>query len=186
MTMPAVIRARGYGPSVPMPFRDQSISTPSGAAPPIDRRDNGSEEPVPRGRENNAGGGRTYVMTLPAGEYRGEDDEASGLMHLHRRDRGGEGGGHVCSVPAGEYEIERDESGVHVYRVQHGDEERRGEEGEGEERDQAMGRNVMPRAPRLGRGRDLGPTELQKLRAYKERLSAHYDQYRNWIRERTS
>jgi hypothetical protein len=172
------------------------LSVPSGASPPTDRKvaRRDAEEPPPRERERepNGNGGRSYVLTLPAGEYRGEDDEQAGLMHLHRRDRGDQAGGHVCSVPAGEYELERDEAGVHLFKVdneqgapeseeRHG--ERRGEEGEGEERDQAMGRNVSPRAPRLGRGRD-DMTECQKLRAYQQRLNAHYDQYRNWIRER--
>jgi hypothetical protein len=189
-----IIRARGSG-LLSTPFRDQSISTPSGASPPSDRkvarRDNG-EEPQPRERENNAGG-RQYVLTLPPGDYRGEDDEQAGLTHVHRRD--GDGPSHVCSLPHGNYEIERDESGSHVYRVEHGDEEhgeREGEERRGEreseERDLAMGpgAHLLPRASGVGRGRDLGPTEFQRLRAYKQHLAEHYGRYRQWLHNRSA
>jgi hypothetical protein len=189
MSTSNVIRARGYGPSTPL--HDQALpGTGTSPSPPTDRkvarRDNGAAE-EPRPREQNNAGGRQYILTLPAGEYEGEDDEQAGLTHVHRRDAAGRGQ-HVCSLPHDNYEIERDESGSHVYRVSPDDEARESEErrGEREERDQAMGHNVLPRAARLGRGRDLGPTEYQRLRAYKEHLSRHYDQYRNWIRERTS
>jgi hypothetical protein len=169
------IRARGYGPSTPL--HDQSLPG-TGATPSdrkVNRRDNGNaEEPRSRERGSNQGN-RQYVLTLPAGEYRGEDDEASGLTHIHRRDGAGQSQ-HVCSLPHDNYEIERDESGSHVYRVPD-EEARRGEE----ERDMGMGpgAHLLPRAAGVGRGRDDGPTEFQRLRAYKEHLNRHYDQYRH-------
>jgi hypothetical protein len=149
----------------------------------VARRDANAEEPQPRERESNAG--RQYVLSLPAGEYGGEDDEASGLTHIHRRD--GAGSRHICSLPHDNYEIERDEAGSHVYRVPDEEarepEERRGEE----ERDLAMpGAHLLPRPSGAGRGRDDGPTEFQRLRLYKQHLAEHYGKYRNWIRERTS
>jgi hypothetical protein len=174
-----------------MPMHDQSMPVP-GAMPSdrkVSRRGNGAAEEEPAQRER-----RQYVLTLPPNaEYAGEDDEQSGLMHIRRHDAGGRGSAHVCSVPAGQYELDRDERGVHLFKVpdrddeEHGErepeEERRGEE----ERDLAMpGAHLLARPSGTGRGRDDGPTEFQRLRAYKERLSRHYDQYRHWIRERTS
>jgi hypothetical protein len=183
MSMSNVIRARGVGPSTPM--HDQSLPVP-GAMPTdrqVNRRDNGAgEEPAQR-EQNNAG--RQYILTLPAGEYHGEDDEQ--FTHVHRRDGAGRSQ-HVCSLPHDNYEIERDQTGSHVYRVSPDEEAREPEEarrGE-EERDLAMpGAHLLPRPSGAGRGRD-DLTEYQKLRLYKERLSAHYGKYRNWIRERTS
>ena len=84
------------------------------------------------------------------------DDQASGLMHIYRVTEHGE----------------RDASAE--------PEERRGEE------DLAMGHSLLPRPAGAGRGRDTGPTEYQRLRAYKQHLNEHYSKYRNWIRERTS
>jgi hypothetical protein len=170
------IRARGYGPSTPL--HDQAL--PGTGTMPSDRkdarRDANAEEPQSRERQ--------YVLSLPAGEYRGEDDEASGLTHIHRRD--GAGSRHVCSLPHDNYEIERDEAGSHVYRVpeeeaREPEEARRGEE----ERDLAMGGSLLPRPSGAGRGRDH-LTEHQRLRLFQQRLNEHYGQYRHWIRERTS
>jgi hypothetical protein len=168
-------------------MHDQSLpgtgTTPSDRK--VNRRDNGNaEEPQLKERKYHQGD-RHYVLTLPpGGSYEAEDDEASGLMHIHRRDSDGKGSAHVCSVPAGEYELDRDEAGVHLFKVPDRDNVRmplreHGERDacEPEERDLAMG---------AGRGRDTGPTEYQRLRAYKERLNRHYDQYRTWIRERTA
>jgi hypothetical protein len=169
-----------------MSMHDQSMPVP-GAMPSdrkVARRDANGEEPQPR-EQNNAG--RQYVLSLPGGEYRGEDDEQ--FMHIHRRDGAGRSQ-HVCSVPSGAYELERDQEGVHLFRVdneEHG--EREPEEARrGEERDLGMGpgAHLLPRPSGAGRGRDLGPTEFQRLRAFKEHLNRHYDQYRHWIRERTS
>ena len=172
------IRARGYGPATPL--HDQAL--PGTGTLPSDRkdarRDANAEEPQPRARQ--------YVLSLPAGEYRGEDDEASGLTHIHRHD--GAGNRHVCSLPHDNYEIERDEAGSHVYRVPDEEvpepEERRGEE----ERDLGVGpgAHLLPRPSGAGRGRDVGPTEYQRLRLYKQHLAEHYGKYKNWIRERTS
>jgi hypothetical protein len=173
-----------------MPLHDQSMPVP-GAVPSdrrVDRRDANAEEPQPRERGSSQGN-RQYVLSLPLGEYRGEDDEASGLTHVHRHDGAGRSQ-HVCSLPHGNYEIEHDQSGSHVYRVSPDEEAREPEEarrGE-EERDLGMGpgAHLLPRASGVGRGRDLGPTEYQRLRLYKQHLAAHYGRYRNWIRERTS
>jgi hypothetical protein len=199
--MNMVIRARGVGPSMPM--HDQSLPG-TGTSPPTDhrvnRRDNGingsAEEPQLRERKYHQGD-RHYVLTLPpGGSYEAEDDAKAGLMHIHRHDSGGQGSTHVCSVPAGAYEMDRDEAGVHIYRVpdrdnvrmplrEHGE---RDASPEPEERDLAMGpgHSVLPRPAGAGRGRDDGPTEYQRLRAYQQRLNEHYSKYRNWIKERTS
>jgi hypothetical protein len=187
MNMPNMIRARGYGPATPL--HDQSLPTPPSAMPTdrrVGRRDNGNEAPQPREREQNNASGRQYVLSLPAGEYAGEDDEQ--FTHIHRRD--GAGQSHVCSLPHGNYEIERDESGSHVYRVSPDEEAREPEERsrEGEERDLAMGpgARLLPRASGVGRGRDLGPTEFQRLRAYKQQLAEHYGRYRQWLHNRSA
>jgi hypothetical protein len=172
-----------------MSMHDQSMPVPG--AMPSDRkdarRDANGEEPRPREREQN-NTGRQYVLSLPPGEYRGEDDAASGLTHVHRRDGAGRSQ-HVCSLPHDNYEIEHDQTGSHIFRVPPDEEAREPEERRGEEeRDLAPGpgAHLLPRASGVGRGRDDGPTEFQRLRAYKEHLSRHYDQYRHWIRERTS
>jgi hypothetical protein len=182
-----------------MPLRDQSLPG-TGTSPPTDRRvvrrDNGSaEEPQLKERKYHQGD-RHYVLTLPpGGSYEAEDDEQSGLMHIHRRDSDGKGSMHVCSVPAGEYEMDRDEAGVHLFKVPDRDNVRmplkeHGEDAcepeERREEDLAMGHSLLPRPAGAGRGRDTGPTEYQRLRAYKERLNRHYDQYRHWIRERSA
>jgi len=201
VNMSRVIRARGVGPAMPM--HDQSL--PGTGTMPSDRkvarRDAGNaEEPQLKERKYHQGD-RHYVLTLPpGGSYEAEDDEQSGLMHIHRRDSDGRGSMHVCSVPAGEYEMDRDEAGVHIYRVpdkdnvrmplrEHGErdagpepEERRGEK----ERDLAMGHSLLPRPPGAGRGRDEGSTEWQRMQAYRAHLKAHYDRYRDWIRERSA
>jgi hypothetical protein len=169
-------------------YYDQSPSTPSAgpSAPstPADRHDAGnSTEP----------GGRRYCLTLPPGGYSAEDDESRGLIHVHRLDPGGHGTVHVCSLPAGEYEIDRDDAGVHLFKMPDREnvrlrlsedacepEERRGEE------DLAMGHSLLPRPAGAGRGRDDGPTEYQRLAAYRAYLKQHYDGYRTWIRERSA
>jgi hypothetical protein len=60
--------------------------------------------------------------------------------------------------------------------------ERHGEE----ERDLAMGHNLLPRPAGAGRGRDTGLTEYQRFQAYRAHLKAHYDKYRTWIKERSA
>jgi hypothetical protein len=187
-----------------MPMHDQSL--PGTGTMPSDRkvtrRDAGNaEEPQLKERKYHQGD-RHYVLTLPpGGSYEAEDDEQSGLMHIHRHDSDGKGGTHVCSVPAGEYEMDRDEAGVHIYRVpdkdnvrlplrEHGErdacepEERREEE----ERDLAMGpsHSLLPRPAGAGRGRDTKPTEYQKLAAYRAYLKQHYDGYRQWLHNRSA
>jgi hypothetical protein len=140
-----------------MPMHDQSLPGPG--AMPTDRkatrRDNGNAE-EPQRKEGE--GKRVYCLSLPAGSYEAEDDEASGLMHIYRVPEHGE-----C-----------------------GEEERRGEGEERGEEDLAMGpgHSLLPRAAGAGRGRDDGPTEYQRLRAYKQRLNEYYGRYRNWIKER--
>jgi hypothetical protein len=194
MSTTNIIRARGYGPSMSM--HDQSLPG-TGTGPPIpsDRKVNRRDAEEPQPREQNNAGGRTYVLSLPAGEYRGEDDEASGLMHIHRGDAGGRGGTHVCSVPAGQYDLERDEAGVHLFKVPDKDDEERGEREseearepeEHEERDQGIpGVPPLPRPAGLGRGRDIGPTEYQRLRSYRAYLKQHYDGYRQWLHNRSA
>jgi hypothetical protein len=171
-----------------------SRSTEAGhAAHPSDRkvarRDNGIngnvEEPQPRERGSNQGN-RQYVLTLPAGEYGGEDDEQAGLTHIHRRDGAGRSQ-HVCSLPHDNYEIERDHAGSHVYRVpdeeaREPEEERRGEE----ERDLAMGGSLLLRPAGAGRGRDDGPTEYQRLKLFQQRLNEHYGKYKDWLHNRSA
>jgi hypothetical protein len=174
-------------------MHDQSL--PGTGTMPSDRkagrRDaSTAEEPRLKEREGN----RVYCLSLPGGSYEAEDDQASGLMHIHRHDSGGQGSTHVCSVPAGEYELDRDEAGVHVYHVPDRDNVRMSLKEQGEdacepvERDMAMGpgHSVLPGPAGAGRGRDIGPTEYQRLQAYKQRLNDHYNKYRHWIRERTS
>jgi hypothetical protein len=180
------IRARGVGPSTPL--HDQAL--PGTGTMPSDRkvgrRDANAEEPQPREREQNNASGRQYILTLPAGEYRGEDDEQAGLTHVHRRDGAGRSQ-HVCSLPHDNYEIEHDASGSHVYRVPDEEarepEERRGEE----ERDLAMGpgAHLPPRASGVGRGRD-DLTEHQRLRLFQQRLNAHYGRYKDWLHNRST
>jgi hypothetical protein len=142
-----------------MPLHDRAL--PGTGTTPSDRkagrRDAGNaEEPSLKEREGN----RVYCLSLPAGSYEAKDDQTSGLMHIYRVT----------------------EHGEHDARPE--PEERRGEE----ERDLAMGpgNSVLPPPAGASRGRDDGPTEYQRLRAYKQRLNEHYGKYRNWIRERSA
>jgi hypothetical protein len=55
-------------------------------------------------------------------------------------------------------------------------------------RDQAPGDKLPPALAKsiVHIGRDDGPTEYQRLAAYRAHLKAHYDKYRTWIRERSA
>jgi hypothetical protein len=140
-------------------MHDQAAALPGTGTMPIDHkvtsRDAGNaEEPQPNEREGN----RVYCLSLPAGSYEAVDDQASGLMHIYRVTEHGE----------------RD--------VGPEPEERHGEK----QRDLAMGpdHSLLPRPAGAGLGRDdARPTEYQRLRAYKEHLKRHYDQYRDWLKE---
>ena len=157
MTMNTSRVIRARGYGPATPMHDQSL--PGTGTMPSDRkagRRDASTAEEPRLKERE--GNRVYCLSLPSGSYEAVDDQASGLMHIYRVTEHGE----------------RDASAE--------PEERRGEE----ERDLAMGHSLLPLPAGAGRGRDEGPTEFQRLRAYKQRLNEHYSKYRNWIRERTS
>ena len=51
--------------------------------------------------------------------------------------------------------------------------------------DQAPGHNLLPGPTKsiVHTGRDDGPTDWQRLQAYKAHLKAHYDEYKDWLRE---
>jgi hypothetical protein len=139
-------------------MHDQSLPG-TGTGPPTDRgvtRRDAGNAAEPQLKERE--GNRVYCLSLPGGSYEAEDDQASGLMHIYRVTEHGE----------------RDASPE--------PEERRGEK----ERDLAMGHSLLPRPPGAGRGRDEGSTEWQRMQAYRAHLKAHYDRYRDWIRERSA
>ena len=124
--------------------------------------------------------------TMPSDRKAGRRD-ASTAEEPRLKER--EGNRVYClSLPGGSYEAEDDQASglMHIYRVtEHGERDAcPPEERHGEEEDLAMG--VLPGPAGAGQGRDDGSTEYQRLRAYKERLNRHYDQYRHWIRERSA
>jgi hypothetical protein len=138
-------------------MHDQSL--PGTSTMPSDRkagRRDASTAEEPQLKERE--GNRVYCLSLPGGSYEAVDDQASGLVHIYRVTEHGE----------------RDASPE--------PEERRGEE------DLAMGpgHSVLPRPAGADRGRDIGPTEYQRLRAYKQRLNEHYGRYKDWLRNRSA